>query len=109
MPEARVTVAPSPSRSPCPAPTPTPAPPSSTPNLLDQALMSANIIPQSSQMSDLQSQPATVPVTAVTQPQLLQQQQQQQQQQRRQQEIATKQIALRSVTDKPLSAATTPK
>ena len=108
MPEARVTVAPSPSRTPCPAPTPTPAPPSSTPNLLDQALMSANIIPQSSQMSDLQSQPATVPVTAVTQPQLLQQQQQQQQQ-RRQQEIATKQIALRSVTDKPLSAATTPK
>ena len=71
-------------------------------SLLDPATMSANILPQSPQ----QSQPCTVPVTAVTQALQQQQQQQQQQQKQKQQEIASKQIVLRSVTDKPLSATT---
>ena len=105
MPEApKVSVAPSSSSSPSPAPAPTP-PPSSTPSLLDQALMSANILPQTSHLSAMQSQPATVPV--VTAGAQARQQQQQQQQQQRRQETATKQIVLRGVTDKPLSATTT--
>lgn len=102
MPEApHVSVAPSSSSS-SPSPAPAPAPrPSSNPSLLDQALMSANILPQTSQMSARQSQPAAVPVVTAGA------QAQQQQQQHQRQETATKQIVLRGVTDKPLSATTT--